>query len=412
MGIVIRRNLSIVENRKIRQDVKNIDLIHGTLPEQECADVGTFEFSGYHRESIQSYLEGFGGSSYSRQVDKNTGQLRSCGLNFFERLSQRHELLIQSTGEPVILLRRKWTGELCPCHDKLRGRADPRCRVCFGVGFVGGFVRFVNPKESDGRIFVRLFPNVENVDLQEHGLWQDNPVQGWALPSPILRDRDVLIRFDPDTGEESWRYEIIDVTRNQGLFNMQTAQQFNMNRIEKTNPVSFLREVDLQNNLVGDLRGKGDEFQDLIESEHGDGFQDGGFSLGYFSGYDAGYHDAFFNKQFRSIPDDDRDGFVDIPFGPDDGDGDKFGSEVEFWLAGYREGYFDGFEDGDLQRIRSNPPERFQFEDRRVDIPSNVLGHPNPRVAPPPQVHPSDRSEGTSGDDPNENTTGKPACGC
>ena len=75
---------------------------------------------------------------------------------------------------------------------------------------------------------------------------------------------------------------------------MQTAQQFRMNRLEKTSPVNFLREVDLVNNLVGDLRGKGDEFQDLIEAEHGDGFQDGGFSLGYLSGYDAGYHDAHY----------------------------------------------------------------------------------------------------------------------
>lgn len=390
MGIVIRKNKNIQENRKIRQDVKNVDLVHGTEAEQECSDIGIYEYSGYHRDTIQSYLQGTGGSPYSRQVDKNTGELKSCGLNFFERLVQRHELLIQSTGETMCLLRRKWTGELCPCFDKLRGRAKSRCPICFGTDFVGGYVPFINPKEADGRIYVRVNPNEEDLELKEQGLWQKNDITAWTLPCPILRDRDVLIRFDPHTGEETWRYEVLNVTRNMGLFNTQTAQVFTMARKDKTHPINNIRLVDLVNYQVGDLVGRGDELQDEIEAEFGDGFNDGGFSLGYFSGYDMGYHDAYYNKQFRSIPDDNLDGVVDDPFGrPKDRSPNE---EHEFWLVGYREGYRDGYEDGDLQRLQTSPVNRSTIEKRSVSIPSATLGHPNPRVNPPPQVHPADRS--------------------
>lgn len=390
MGIVIRRNRNIQENRRVRQDVKNIELVHGTPAEQECADVGVFEYTGYHRNTIESYLKGEGGGSpYSRQIDKNTGELRSCGLNFFERLVQREEVLLRSTGEPVALLRRKWSGELCPCFDKKRQRSEGRCQVCYGTGYVGGYVPFLNPREPDGRIYIRPNPNVEDMQNLEHGMWQDNEITGWTLPCPTLRDKDVIIRFDPHTGEESWRYVIQNVTRNSGLFNTFTAQIFSMKRVDKTHPMNFVRWIDLLNNQVGDLRGKGDELQDQIETEWGDGFQDGGFSHGYFSGYDMGYHDAFYQKPYRSIPDDNLDGFVDEPFGTERRPGDS----TEFWLVGYREGYKDGFEDGDLQRLKTYPIDRQEFETRRVDIPSASLGHPDPRVSPPPQIHPSDRSD-------------------
>jgi len=410
MGIIIHKNRNIQENVKIRQDVKNIDLIHGTLPEQEAASVGTYEYSGYHRASIASYLAGHGtGSPYSRQMDQATGKLRSCGLNIYDRMVQQEEMLIQATGEPVWLLRRKWTGELCPCWDKQRMRASARCDVCFGVGYVGGYVPFINPKEPDGRIWIRVNPNVDDLKSQEQGLFQVNDINAWALPSPILRDRDVIVRFDPTTGKESWRYVIQNVTRNMGLFNAYTAQTIVMVKLDKTHPINYTRTVDLVNNLVGDLEGKGDEYQDMIEAEFGDGFQDGGFSLGYFSGYDMGYHDAFYQKPYRSIPDDNQDGWVDPPFGNERRPGD----ETEFWLVGYREGYKDGWEDGDKQRLTTYPTQRYDFEERRVDIPTDTLGHPNPRVSPPPQVMPDDRSEGTSGVNPNATPSNPyPGPGC
>jgi hypothetical protein len=377
LGIIIRKNKVIQEDIKIRRDVKNIDLVRGTLPEQEAADVGVYEYSGYHRNTIDAYLRGYAGSPYSRQYDKTTGELRSCGMNFYDRLVQQEEMLLQATGEPVMLMRRKWTGELCPCYDKPRQRSHSRCPVCFGTGYVGGYVTFINPRDVNGKILVRFPPNEEDLEAQEHGLWQKNvPTGCWTLPVPIVRDRDIIVRFDPTTGQESWRYEILNVTRNSALFNMFTAQVFTISRLDKTHPVYFVRPIDLVNNLVGDLRGKGDELQDAIEAEKGDGYNDGGFSLGYFSGYDMGYHDAFYQREYRSIPDDNRDGYVDIPFGPSD---DASGPLVEFWLVGYREGYKDGWEDGDKHRLDVQPPDRPDWEKRRTDIPSNSLEHPDPR---------------------------------
>lgn len=377
MGIVIRRNKSIQENRRVRQNVRNVDLVHGTIPEQDAQNAGTYEFGGYHRTSIEQYLQGKGGGSpYSRQIDIATGKVRSCGLNFYERLYQRNELLLRATGEPVVLLRRKWTGEMCPCFDRRRGRADARCPACFGGGFVGGFVRFVNLKEPDGRIFIKINPTEEDLNLEEQGLFQSHVPSCWTLPSPTVRDRDILVRYDPHTGKESWRYEIQNVTRNMGLFNTFTNQTFSMFRLDKTSPIYIAGEVDhflvdLANDGVGDLRGKGDEYQDVIEEEFGDGYRDGGFSLGYHSGYDKGYHDAFFGKDLLNIPDDDMDGFGDIPFGQNDGYGDR-GAHLIYWQAGFNEGYIDGVEDG----MRACPaPERFDFETRGVDVPTETSAH-------------------------------------
>jgi len=398
MGIIIRRNLITQDGRRVGPNVKNTDLVHGTQKEQSDADFGTYEYSGYHRNTIESYLQGVGGSPYSRQFDRNTGQLKACGISFYDRLIQRHEMLLRSTGEPVLLLRRKTTGEMCPCYDKIRHRSSGRCPVCFGTNYTGGYVRFVNSAEPDGRIFVRLSPNDEDLLSQETGLWQDNKPNCWTLPSPTLRDRDVIVRFDPETGEETWRYEVQMVTRNQGMFNQHTAQIFTMQRLDKTHPISLVRTVDLENFLVGDLQGKGDGLQDQIENDFGDGYNDGGYSSGYFAGYDHGYHDSFYGVDQRGIPDDDRDGFADLPFNPHDGErdqtpdptiklgdptntiGTKTGSGVEFYLPGYREGYKDGLEDGDLKRIETNPQQRYDFEIRRGDIPSDTLGHPNPRL--------------------------------
>lgn len=385
MGIIIRRNLNVQENRRIRQDIKNIDLVHGTAAEQTDSDVGNYEFSGYHRSTIESYLSGVGGSSYSRQIDPATGQLRGCGINFYERLVQRHELLLRSTGEPIVLLRRKWTGERCPCHDKRRGQPRRRCGICYGTSYVGGYVRFINQKESDGRIFVRVTPAQEDLEAQEQGMFQKHVPSGcWTLPTPTLRDRDIIVRFDPVTGEESWRYEINGVTRNAALFNTQTAQMFNIFRLDKSHPIYLAGalsdfNVDLKNNFPGDLRGKGDELQDQIEKEFGDAYNDGGFSLGYMSGYDRGYHDSYYNAHLKGIPDDNLDGYCDIPFGQHDGYSDERHSGLEFWLDGYREGYRDGLEDGDKARIDAHPVERLDMETRRVDIPSKSLEHPDPR---------------------------------
>lgn len=177
-----------------------------------------------------------------------------------------------------------------------------------------------------------------------------------------------------------------------------------MKRLDKTHPISFVRTVDLQNNLVGDLQGVGDELSDAIEAEFGDGFNDGGFSQGYFAGYDHGYADGFYGKDFRGIPDDNRDAVVDIPFGPDDNVKDNVSDPniqltghvgvsdpntrvgsigqsegVEFYLSGYQEGYSDGFEDGETKRRETMPTERFTWEIRRGDVPSETAENPNPR---------------------------------
>lgn len=216
MAIVIRKNNAQQEGVCIKPNTQPIEHRYGTECEQNRNNFPGYPYSGYHRHTPSEYLLGKGGSPYSRQVDKD-GKLLSCGIDWYDRLLQRHEMLLRVTGEPVLLYRRKWTGERCPCVQPKSNQARGRCQICYGSGFVGGFVRHINLREPDGRIYVRVPPTEEDLELQDSGLFQKFQCRSWTLPAPIIRDRDIIIRFNPDTGEETWRYEVLKVNRSVGF---------------------------------------------------------------------------------------------------------------------------------------------------------------------------------------------------
>ncbi len=147
---------------------------------------------------------------------------------------QREELLLESTGEPFVLLRKMWTGMRCMCSMHRREHADARCPVCFGSSFVQGFVQVFNPRRPDRRILVRVDPSTDDLNLVDRGGFEPHYEPGaWTLPYPALKDRDVLVRFNPDNTEE-FRYEILSVERNRAFFIQTGAQKFRIKRIPKT----------------------------------------------------------------------------------------------------------------------------------------------------------------------------------
>lgn len=349
MAIVIRRALHQQEGEKVKSTAMPIDLQRGTAAEREDDSFESYPYQGYHRFTIADYLQGSNGSPYSRQYTKD-GKLISCGISWYDSHVQRLDMMLRATGEPVALWRRKWTGETCPkCYTDRVLRGNKRCEICFGTGFVGGYVRYINPREPDGRIYVRVGPTEENLITDKIGLTQVFNPASWTLPTPIIRDRDFLIRYDPKTGEETWRYEVLSVTRNKGFFNVPTVQNFTMARHDKTDPIYKVRWVDLADNLVGRLAGDhdgADELQTQIENRFGDGFGDKGFSEGYTVGYLKGAADGHANKDFRDIPDLNVDGIVDSPYGP----GVDTPVNKEAYYLGYQTGYEDGFKDGQEAR--------------------------------------------------------------
>ena len=226
---------------------------------------------------------------------------------------------------------------------------------CFGTGFVGGYVRYVNCREPEGRIWVRLSPTEEDLDQQEDGMRQKFLPNCWCLPSPIIRDRDVLVLFDPETGEETWRYEVLAVTRNRGFFRKFTQQTFNMHQFEKTDPIYNVEVLGTAYNAVGDLAGPVDPLYDPHpgyghtdpQTGYGEAYQDRGFSEGFVAGYEKGYKDAIDQKDFDPSLDPDFYGTIESPYGAND---PKYNEAMkQNYLFGWEEGYRDGWKDGEAK---------------------------------------------------------------
>jgi hypothetical protein len=198
----------------------------------------SYDYTGYHRPSLQDTFSGECVGSYIGG-EFNGGR----GLVFQERISARLDTMLQVTGEPVILLRRKWEGKKCRCgsSDLRREHPNTRCAYCYGVGFNGGYNRFINTRpiaedssNPQGMINIRVHPWTDDLELvQDQGLVQPVELTAWTLSTPVLKDRDIIVRFNED-GTEEFRYEILDVTRNKLILGSSGKQQFKMRRHDKT----------------------------------------------------------------------------------------------------------------------------------------------------------------------------------
>ncbi len=162
------------------------------------------------------------------------------GMSVQERNNQNQEILLNSDGEPVVLVRRTRTGIRCDCFIPASEYADDRCPRCFGTGFVMGYEQYFNPRRSDGRIMIRPSPAQEKVKMMDGGYESDMMLDCWTLTVPTIKDRDFFIRFDED-GNEEFRYEVLNVTRNKLLNNLQGGQKFQAQRVRKTDPIYQVR---------------------------------------------------------------------------------------------------------------------------------------------------------------------------
>ena len=157
------------------------------------------------------------------------------GVNIYQRALDREEELMENVGEKCVLLVRKWNGETCSCvtlrrqHPKVRS-----CKFCYGTGIVGGYEQYINQRRSDKRVMVRFYESPENLGFGEHQhLNQDFKPSALALYKPIIKDRDIVIRFDY-TDDIEYIYEVLDVSRERFVFNKYGRQKINMQRMDKT----------------------------------------------------------------------------------------------------------------------------------------------------------------------------------
>jgi hypothetical protein len=157
------------------------------------------------------------------------------GMNLFQRAMDREEELMENVGEKCILMRRKWQGETCSCvtlrrqHPKVRS-----CRFCYGTGYVGGYDQIFNLRRADQRVMIRFYEAQEDLKLGDHThLSQEFQPTALALFKPIVKDRDIVVRFD-FTGDIEYVYEVLNVSRERFVFNKYGRQKLSIIRLDKT----------------------------------------------------------------------------------------------------------------------------------------------------------------------------------
>ena len=289
------------------------------------------DLRGYHKYTTAEYfnnqtVDGKCVSPYGRKI---------LGSGGYASIStSRESMLLDTTGKPVILLRRQYVGPQCPCYSVNRGRAKGRCPVCFNTGIAGGYVPYINSSDPLGRIMVRFEPYEEKVSASEQGYMQDVQASAWTLPHPILRQRDIIIVYNLD-GSEEFRWEIMSVTRNDTFLGESGAQKFQVRRIDPTDVVYTydpLKVPDLEDIIIDvsdnsideddprfyDELGKSDDgdFPNIvIEAAYGDGAFSSLFTTGYKEGYEYNYSRGLKYYPPLVIPDFDENGFLLITDG-------------------------------------------------------------------------------------------------
>jgi hypothetical protein len=189
-----------------------------------------FDFCGWHDALPQEVLQDDSCGSYLG------GEFNGWrGFNLYDRMLAREEVLLDQVGEPVVLLQRVWDGEVCTCMD-LR-KMSPKvksCSECYGTGFIGGYTQYLNLRREDRRMMASFDETPEDLfhGEKEH-LQQDYEPNAWTLPFPMLRDRDMLVRFDFADNIE-FIYEVLNVSREKLMFRKFGRQKMALKRMDKT----------------------------------------------------------------------------------------------------------------------------------------------------------------------------------
>jgi|TARA_R110001583_G_scaffold16234_18_gene66340 hypothetical protein len=213
------------------REVDNIGLVVTDYTDNDKKFFQGFDYCGYHRSIPDRVLTGTDdcGSYLGGEFDGMRG------MNLFDRMLNREEILLDQTGEPVILLRRIWNGQTCECVTTRRPHPKVKsCSKCYGTGFIGGYNQYINKRRVDRRLMVTFGDTAEDLKLGAHQhLEQSYEPQCWTIPTPAIRDRDIVIRFD-FTDDIEYMYEVLDCTKDKLFYRHYTRQRLKLKRMDKT----------------------------------------------------------------------------------------------------------------------------------------------------------------------------------
>jgi intein/homing endonuclease len=97
-----------------------------------------YDYAGWHRTPATSILRGdcldtyIGGENFCADGYGVGQTVRGISVN--QENARREEILLEATGEPVVLIRRVWTGIRCQCYLLTSENPDDRCPYCFPPG--------------------------------------------------------------------------------------------------------------------------------------------------------------------------------------------------------------------------------------------------------------------------------------
>jgi hypothetical protein len=103
---------------------------------------------------------------------------------------RRNRWILEQGGERVKVFLRKNVGLPCPCvQDDYHKQAQGDCRVCYGVGIVGGY-------EGPYQILIAPDDAEKKITQKDIGRMVEHTYEVWTGPSPILAQRDFLVKLN------------------------------------------------------------------------------------------------------------------------------------------------------------------------------------------------------------------------
>jgi hypothetical protein len=227
--------------RQVPVDYLSTDL---SAADATNADFPMYDYSGWHRTDPVQLLNGTCVGSYIGGqmgcIDQYGNYNIFRGMSLQDQNTQRQDELLSITGQPAVLIKREQTGVTCNCYLSTSEYPDDRCPFCYGTKFVFGYFQYFNPRSSGGRIQVRVSPTAENLKMHEAGLESEFPADMWTITVPTIKTRDILVLFD-QADNETFRYEVSDVTRNNTILGLDGGQHMKTFRIRKTDPAYQVR---------------------------------------------------------------------------------------------------------------------------------------------------------------------------
>jgi len=230
-SVIIMATPTYIDGYESGREIEGTGLVVTDYTDNDNKFFQGFDFCGYHRAIPQRIFQGVDdcGSYLGGEFNKFRG------MNLFDRMLNREEVILDQVGEPVLLLKRVWDGAICSCSDSRRMHPKIKsCKLCYGTGFTGGFSQYDYKRRSDGRVMVMFGDTTEDLKLGLHShLEQQYEPQCWTLPNPAMRDRDLIVRFDFNDDVE-YIYEILDITKDKLFYRHYTRQRLRLKRLDKT----------------------------------------------------------------------------------------------------------------------------------------------------------------------------------